>query len=124
MNSKRPSSIANRRVHNLSKAATGGIRVEDDRATAESLGTELADLRAEVGRLRAENTRLLRLLDLTSAQARPPEPAQSAIFESAPGGVNAGSSPAAKVASYAALFVARLDAYAVRWDNARLGKGG
>ena len=98
--------------------------MSDDRATAESLGTELADLRAEVGRLRAENTRLLRLLDLTPAQARPPEPAQSAIFESAPGGVHAGSPPAAKVAFYAALFAARLDAYAVRWDNARLGKGG
>ena len=98
--------------------------MSDDRATAESLGTELADLRAEVGRLRAENTRLLRLLDLTPAQARPPEPAQSAIFESAPGSVHAGSPPAAKVAFYAALFAARLDAYAVRWDNARLGKGG
>ena len=98
--------------------------MSDDRPTAESLDAELADLRALVGRLRTENARLLRLLDLTPAQARPPEPAQAAIFESAPGGVHAGSPPVTKVAFYAALFAARLDAYAVRWDNALLGKGG
>jgi superfamily II DNA or RNA helicase len=74
--------------------------------------------------LRAENSRLLRLLELTPEQARPSLPGQTAIFESAPGGVNAGSPPAAKVAFYAALFAARTDAYAIRWDNRRSGKGG
>jgi len=97
--------------------------VSDDRPTAESLDAELADLRALVGRLRTENARLLRLLDLTPAQARPPEPAQSAIFESAPGGVHAGSPPATKVALYAALFAARLDAYAVRWGGCPGSRG-
>ena len=85
---------------------------------------DFAVLRAEVDRLRAENMRLLRLLELTPEQARPSGPAQTAIFDSAPGSVHAGSPPAAKVAFYAAMFAARTDAYAVRWDNTRSGKGG
>lgn len=92
-------------------------------ATAALTG-ELAQLRAEAQRLRAENARLLRLLELTPEQARPSGPAQTAIFEAAPGGVHAGSPPPAKIAFYAALFAARTDAYAIRWDNARSGKGG
>jgi hypothetical protein len=63
-------------------------------------------------------------LELTPEQARPSGPAQTAVFESAPGGVHAGSPPAAKVAFYAAMFAARTDAYAIRWDNTRSGKGG
>ncbi len=96
----------------------------DDRPTASSLDRDLAGLRAEIERLRAENARLLRLLQLTPAHAQPPGPVQTAIFESAPGSVHAGSPPADKVAFYAALFAARTDAYAVRWDNTRSGKGG
>lgn len=96
---------------------------EDVPATAALIG-ELAQLRAEAQRLRAENSRLLRLLELTPEQARPSPQGQTAIFESAPGGVNAGSPPAAKVAFYAALFAARTDAYAIRWDNNHSGKGG
>ena len=98
--------------------------MSDHSASAGSLDRDLAGLQAEVGRLRAENARLLRLLELTPAQARPPGPTQTAIFESAPGGVHAGSPPAAKVAFYAAMFAARADAYAIRWDNSRSGKGG
>lgn len=96
----------------------------DDRPTASSLDLDLSGLRAEVERLGAENARLLRLLELTPTQAQPPGPAQTAIFESAPGGVHAGSPPADKVAFYATLFAARTDAYAVRWDNHSSGKGG
>src|SRR5258708_18977808 len=96
----------------------------DDGPTTDALVGEFAELRAEAQRLRAENSRLLRLLELTPEQARPSLPGQTAIFESAPGGVNAGSPPAAKVAFYAALFAARADAYAIRWDNRRSGKGG
>jgi superfamily II DNA or RNA helicase len=88
------------------------------------LDDELKRLQGEVERLRADNARLLRLLELTPAQARPSGPAQTAIFESAPGGVHTGSPPTAKVAFYAALFAARTDAYAVRWDNTRSGNGG
>lgn len=69
----------------------------------------------ELRRLRAENARLLRLLKLTQREAAPPGPAQSGLFETPPGLVHAGSPPEAKVA----LFVARADVYAVRWENAR-----
>ena len=81
-------------------------------------------LRAQVARLRAENARLLRLLELTPQQARPPGPEQTAIFDDLPGPVHAGSPPAAKVAFFAALFAARPDVYAVRWENARSGRSG
>ena len=91
---------------------------------AAALDSELAGLQREVARLRAENARLLRLLELTPRQARPPGPTQTAIFDAAPGTVGIGSSPAAKVAFYAALFGARTDVYALRWDNARTGRSG
>jgi hypothetical protein len=92
--------------------------------TALALDTELAALRDQIAKLRTEKARLLRLLELTSSEARPPGPVQTGIFDTAPGAVHAGSSPAAKVAFYAAIFAARSDAYAVRWDNARTGRSG
>jgi len=95
----------------------------ENRAVA-ALDNELAGLQREVARLRAENTRLLRLLELTPRQAHPPGPTQTAIFDAAPGAVGVDSSPAAKVAFYAALFGARIDVYALRWDNARTGRSG
>lgn len=88
------------------------------------LEAELDAMRAQVTHLRSENTRLLRLLDLTPAQARPPGPVQTGIFDAAPGSVHVGSSPATKVAFFAALFGARTDVYAVRWENRRSGKAG
>jgi superfamily II DNA or RNA helicase len=83
-----------------------------------------AAIAAELARLRAENARLLRLLKLTPQQAAPPGPAQAAYFEAPPGMVHDGSPPDAKVAFYAALFAARTDVYATRFDNPRTGKGG
>ena len=91
---------------------------------APALDAELAALREEVVRLRAENARLLRLLELTSREAGPPGPSQTAIFDASPGMVHAGSAPAAKVAFYAALFGARSDVYALRWENTRTGRSG
>jgi len=79
---------------------------------------------AELARLRAENARLTRLLKLTPHQAAPPGPAQAAFFEASPGLVDDGSSPEAKVAFFGALFAARTDVYAVRYDNPHTGKGG
>jgi hypothetical protein len=79
---------------------------------------------AELARLRAENARLLRLLKLTSQQAAPPSPGQAAYFEAPPGLVHDGSPPDAKVAFFAALFAARTDVYAIRYDNPHTGKGG
>jgi superfamily II DNA or RNA helicase len=78
----------------------------------------------ELARLRAENARLLRLLSLTRRKAAPPGPAQAGFFEAPPGPVHAGSSLEAKVAFFGALFSARTDIYAVRWDNARTGQKG
>jgi superfamily II DNA or RNA helicase len=78
----------------------------------------------ELARLRAENGRLLRLLKLTPQQAAPPGPAQAAYFEVPPGMVDDGSAPKEKVAFYAALFAARTDVYATRFDNPRTGKNG
>ena len=95
----------------------------DGRLGLAALDAEIVDLRGKVDRLRAENARLLRLLELYPAQARPPGPVQTGIFDAAPGPVHAGSPAAAKVAFFAALFGARRDVYALRWENAPLGCG-
>src|SRR5215203_1354212 len=88
------------------------------------LDDELSALREDVNRLRAENARLLRLLELTPQQARPPGPVQTGVFDGQPGPAHAGSPAAAKVAFFAGLFAARTDVYALRWENARTGRGG
>ena len=74
--------------------------------------------------MRAENARRLKLLRRTPQQAAPPGPAQAAFFEAAPGIVHHRSSQDAKVAFFGALFAARTDVYAVRFDNQRTGKSG
>lgn len=78
----------------------------------------------ELARLRAENERLLRLLELTPEQAALPRPAQSGFFEAPPGPVHGGSTPEEKVAFFGALFAARTDVYALRYYNRRTGKAG
>lgn len=90
-----------------------------------SAGTrQHADLLAELAQLRAENARLLRLLRLTRTEAALPRPGQAGFFEGPQGSVHGGSSPQEKVAFFGALFAARTDVYAVRWENARTGKAG
>jgi hypothetical protein len=79
---------------------------------------------AELARLRSENARLLRLLKMTPEQAASPGPGQAAFFEAPPGLVDDDSPPEMKVAFYGALFAARSDVYAIRYDNPRTGKGG
>jgi hypothetical protein len=64
------------------------------------------------------------LLRLTRTQAAPPGAAQAGFFEAPPGPVHAGSPAAAKVALFGALFAARADVHAVRWENARTRKAG
>jgi hypothetical protein len=78
----------------------------------------------ELAALRAENARLLQLLKLTRTQAAPPRPAQAGFFEAPPGPVHAGSPAATKVALFGALFAARTDVHAARWENTRTGKAG
>jgi superfamily II DNA or RNA helicase len=102
-------------------------RVDDhgnDHVASVALDAEIVDLRAQVRRLGSENARLLRLLALTPSQARPPGPIQTGLFDAAPGSVHAGSPPQTKVGFFAALFGARTDVYAVRWENRRSGKAG
>lgn len=95
-----------------------------DGVSPEPLEAVLAALRSELAGLRAENTRLLRLLELSPAQARLPGPVQTGLFDAPPGLVNAGSPAAAKVAFFGALFGARTDVYAVRWQNTRSRRSG
>jgi hypothetical protein len=64
------------------------------------------------------------LLSLTPTEAAPPGPAQAGYFEAPPGPVHAGSAPEAKVAFFGALFAARTDIYAVRYENRRAGRAG
>ena len=79
---------------------------------------------AELARLRAENAWLLKLLKLSPRQAAPPGPAQAAYFEAPPGLVHRRSPEDDKVAFFGALFAARTDVYAIRFDNQRTGKSG
>ncbi|MEU6265861.1 TOTE conflict system archaeo-eukaryotic primase domain-containing protein [Saccharopolyspora shandongensis] len=94
--------------------------MDDDLQSAE----ELARLRALTAQLQAENARLLRLLELTPKQAAPPGPVQTGYFEGHPGPVDRQSAPEVKVEFFAALFAARNDVYATRWENSRIGKAG
>jgi superfamily II DNA or RNA helicase len=84
----------------------------------------MPDISHELESLRRENARLRRLLKLTEAEASPAHGTQTAWFDKAPGPVDADSSSRTKVEFYAALFAARRDVYAVRWENARHGKSG
>jgi len=75
----------------------------------------------ELARLRAENARLLKMLELSPRQAEPPGPAQAGFFEAPPGPVHKDSPNDAKVAFFRALFAARADIYATRIENSRSG---
>lgn len=100
--------------------------VDSDLWPAEGAGLaeEVASFRALSARLQAENARLLRLLDLTRKQATAPGPVQTGFFECPPGPVDRQSPLEVKVGFFGALFTARSDIYAVRWENARMGKAG
>jgi superfamily II DNA or RNA helicase len=87
-------------------------------------GSPPSALAGELERLRTENARLLRLLGMTSQQAALPRAGQSGYFEGPPGPVHGGSTPEQKVAFFAALFAARGDVYAIRYDNRRTGRAG
>ena len=84
---------------------------------------EFAGLRRELERLRAENARLSRLLDLRG-QDTAPAPEQLSAAVAAPGLVTMASPVADKLALYDDRFRARTDVYAVRWENTRTGAAG
>ncbi|BCY06298.1 DEAD/DEAH box helicase [Actinoplanes sp. L3-i22] len=83
---------------------------------------EVARLRRELERLRAENHRLSRLLDLRGQDTAPA--AEQLAATTTPGPVTMASPVREKLAFYANLFQARRDAYAKRWENNRLGTAG
>ncbi len=93
-------------------------------AEATELAEEVTSLRALTARLQAENARLLRLFELTPKQAAPPGPVQTGFFEARPGPVDRQSATEVKVDFFGALFAARTDIYAARWENTRTGRSG
>ena len=113
-------------VGSIPTGAPYSVQMSDDTSsgTPSETSRELADLRRRLQSASAENARLLKLLNVSSQEARLPNSAQTALFERAPGQVDADSAPQAKVAFFAALFGARTDVYAVRWENTRSGRAG
>ncbi|RRD03087.1 helicase [Arachnia propionica] len=93
---------------------------------------EISQLRAELGRLRAENARLGRILQLQGQDTTPTptQPAASHLLlqvtgaTSPAGPVTHASSLGDKLALYRSLFRANPAHYAVRWENRRTGKAG
>lgn len=83
---------------------------------------ELVELRREADRLRTENARLSRLLELRG-QDTSPAPEQLAAA-SPQGPVTMASPASAKVALFMDVFHARTDTYAIRWENSRRGTKG
>jgi len=108
-------------VCDLLAAAPRRVISAQDRLADRAIPAHVA---RELVELRAENARLRRLLKLTRAEAAPPGPAQAGFFDAPPGPMHAGSPPEAKVALFGALFAARTDIYAVRWENTRTGRAG
>src|SRR5674476_1091085 len=84
---------------------------------------EMAVLSRELERLREENARLSRLLDLRGWDTAPAAE-QPVMPLAAPGMVTMASSLDDKLRLYADRFRARRDVYAVRWENARSGLSG
>jgi hypothetical protein len=80
-----------------------------------------AAVAAELAGLRAENARLLKMLELSPRQAAPPGPVQTGFFDAPPGTVHKNSPNDAKAALFRALFAARTDIYATRIENSRTG---
>ena len=84
----------------------------------------MADPVDEIENLRRENARLRKLLRLTESEAAPARGTQTALFDKAPGTVDAHSSSRAKIAFFSELFASRRDVYARFWHNPRTGKSG
>lgn len=81
---------------------------------------EVSQLRRELERLRQENGRLSRLLDLRGQDTTPA--AEQLAIPAAPGIVTMNASSVdQKLALYADRFQARTDVYALYWENSRKG---
>lgn len=84
--------------------------------------SEYAQLRRELDRLRAENARLSRLLNLRGQDTTPAS--EQLAAPTPPAMVTMASSVEDKLALYADLFRARTDVYALYWENLRAGTNG
>ena len=84
---------------------------------------ETAELRRELERLREENQRLSRLLQLRGDEPTP-APEQPTVAPPSGGIVTMASPVSDKLALFTDLFRARTDVYALRWENARAGTSG
>jgi hypothetical protein len=100
--------------------------VQDDSNAGyvEANAVDVERLRREVAHLRAENTRLHRLLGVTGGSVVPQSPEQSAMFVGPEGHVDSRSGVEKKLALYRSLFVGRSDVYALRWQNDRTNRSG
>jgi hypothetical protein len=83
--------------------------------------SEIGRLQRELDLLRAEKTRLTRLLDLRGQDTTP---VHEQLAVPAPALVTMASPVQDKLALYADRFHARADVHAVRWENARTGASG
>jgi len=97
------------------------------RATMRSVpmtyGDEVVQLRRELERLREENARLSRLLELRGLETTP-APEQPVAAPPSGAIVTMASPVADKLALFTDLFRARTDVYALRWENTRSGASG
>ena len=93
----------------------------DDAPVSGAPDLESAQLRRELDRLRAENARLSRLLDLRGQDTAP---AAEQLAVPRPGAVTMASPVEDKLALYADRFRARTDVYALYWENSRRGRAG
>jgi superfamily II DNA or RNA helicase len=84
--------------------------------------SEYAQLRRELDRLRAENARMSRLLNLRGQDTTPAS--EQLAAPTPPAMVTMASSVEDKLALYADLFRARTDVYALYWENLRAGTNG
>lgn len=89
-----------------------------------SLTADLDAMHSRIAELEADNAHLRGMLKLSEHQGKRPGAAPTVMFDAVPGTVAAASAAREKVAFYAALFAARNDVYAVRWDSDRAGRGG
>lgn len=78
----------------------------------------------ELEELRAENSRLRRLLELSEQESKPVRQDQPELALHASGPVTKNSPSDLKVSFYQSLFRARTDIYARRWENSKAGTSG
>ena len=78
----------------------------------------------ELDTLRADNSRLRRLLQLSEGQARAAASDQAMLTGAPESPISMASSPAEKVRFYFDIFRCRTDVYALRWENRRDGRSG